>query len=204
MGNDMSSGWQGDLPKRYVHRDVSFDPDGGELQFLFLNHDRAKPLGGKTIEKIVEELPKPVRSSFLKTWLRSILDLLFMSARPETPFDLGIEGKTEPIFVIFRIVGPSNMVFHPSKAAMVHKELTGEERYGLLRHVIAGAHSEAAKPDCRIIRFACRPPNIRDYHDGFYMRVRLAQRAHPERPTDPRYLDIDIDPDIRFPGGSVV
>lgn len=198
-GPDMGSGWPNyPDPLRYVHRDLILAMDSnGELQFRFDNTDPAQPLGNRTIQQIVDSLP-PARSILSE-------DGTMQLAPPLSPLDIRVRPNGPPIFIILRIAGPGNMDFNPEKKALSHKGSTGHDRYGNLRHVHGpGDHRVDPAPDCKVIYFACKPGTSDPYNDGLNIRVRLRQKPHLGPPPEPRILDLEIDPDIRFPGGSEV
>ena len=189
--DDMSKEWAHGDPQRYVYRDISYKVDAfGGIQFCFRNSTLAAPLGDKTIVEIVNELPQSGGAGFIAA----------AAEPPETPLDIGVKG--DPIYIIYRIARPSNMTFHPERKALSHKKEGPRSRYGRLRHAVAGQeHTYEPKKDCKIVYFACKP-EAGDYRDGLNLRVRLQQEARPDSPDVPRVLDLEIDPDIRFPGGS--
>lgn len=193
--DDMNNSWAHDDPERYVYRDISYKVDAfGGIQFCFRNSTLAAPLGNKSIREIVDELPPLGGPAFVAG-----AGLVEAAEPPETPLDLRV--KDDPIYIIYRIAGPANMTFHPERRALSHKEEGPRSRYGRLRHVTGQGHTYDAGKDCKIVYFACKP-DTGDYRDGLNLRVRLQQEPRPDSPDVPRVLDLEIDPDIRFPGGS--
>jgi hypothetical protein len=199
---DMHHDWRaGSDPQHYVVRDIGISLDKGNgLQFGFLNDDRAKPLQ-RPIKDVVDDL--------LVTRQTEINPLAFLD-RPETPLDLSIKGGSNrpALYIIFRIVSPPNMFFQPGRKAVSHKSGATpieRDRYGHLKHVAArGRHEREAEANCRIAYFGFRPGPTEQYEDGFNLRIRLIQQPHLPPSGANRILDIEIDPDIRFPGGSLV
>lgn len=199
---DMREDWvHPALPLRFAFREIDFRIDSkGHLQFGFRNSDRAEPLNGRTIEEIVDTfrstLAPPDGSPLLNPFVSTT----------QTPLDLQVGSDPvngDPIYIIYRFFKPRNITFSPTRKAMSHKNGDAVDRYGLLRHVgAAGPGTAAPAADCELIYFACVPKNV-DYQDGFNLRVQLEQEPHLGPPPTPRILDIEIDPDIRFPGGSI-
>jgi hypothetical protein len=193
---DVQEGWSHHtLPTRYVFREIDFFVDGnGHLQFCFRNADFVKPLNGLTIEQVAATFRTPPRPE------PEFLIATALEEPPQTPLDLEIWGD-EPIYVIYRLYGPRNMTFNPGQKAMSHKDGSVQNRYGLLRHLgPAGAGSVMGVENCELIYFACRPLGETHYRDRFNLRVDLEQApVNGER----RIIELEIDPDIRFPGGSV-
>lgn len=188
--DDMNNSWAHDDPERYVYRDISYKVDAfGGIQFCFRNSTLAAPMGNKTIKEIVEGLPPADGAGFVAA----------AAEPPETPLDIRVKG--DPIYIIYRIARPSNMTFHPERKALSHKQEGPRSRYGRLRHVTGQGHNYEPGTDCKIVYFACKP-DAGDYRDGLNLRVRLQQESRPDSPDVPRVLDLEIDPDIRFPGGS--
>ncbi|MBV8685325.1 MAG: hypothetical protein JOZ90_14645 [Alphaproteobacteria bacterium] len=189
--DDMREDFAYSEPQRYVYRDIAFGVDlFGGLQFGFRNADLAQPLDGRSVEEIVRDLPQPA----------PLMPAVALSSAYQSPLDLQAWG--DPIYIILRLVSPSNMTFHPERKAVSHKTLGPRDRYGLLRHVTAAGHTAEPGASCKVIHFACVPGNVDPYHDGLNLRVRLQQQPHLGPPQVERVLDLDIDPDIRFPGGS--
>lgn len=119
------------------------------------------------------------------------------------PIDLVLEG--DPVFVVFVLGKPNNIRFHPSRKGITHKNPDDRNRYGYLRHakVTGGNYEEDEGPlnDCRIIYFIADPlyPSQPTYKHDFNLNVRLLQ---PAQNGTPRFLDLVIDPDVRYPGGG--
>lgn len=197
---NVQEGWSyPTLPLRYVFREIDFYLDGnGHLQFCFRNSGLAQPLDGLTIEQVASGFRAPPRPEpeFL---LAAALD-----EPPQTPLDLQVWG--DPIYIIYRLFGPRNMTFNAGLKAVSHKNGEAQNRYGLLRHLgPAGAGSIEPVADCELIYFACVPKNVNPYRDRFNLNVVLEQAPIPAGPGGVavrRVIEIEIDPDIRFPGGS--
>jgi len=208
---DMKAGWSDDLyprPERFVFREIDFriDPNG-HLQFGFRNADKAEPLNGRTIEDVVEgyrpTLPLVSQALAGLPGANALAILDFLTSTTRTPLDLDVTGY--PIYVIYRFFKPRNITFSPFRKALSHKNGDAQDRYGLLRHVGpagSGAPSESWVDNCELVYFGC-VPKTGDYEDGFNLRVQLEQEPHLGPPPTPRLLDLEIDPDIRHPGGSI-
>lgn len=121
-----------------------------------------------------------------------------------TPIDLVLEG--DPVFVVFVLGKPNNMRFHPDNKGITHKNPDDRLHYGYLRHAkVTGGNyeeDESSLDDCRIIYFIADPlyPPQPTYKHGFNLNVRLLQP--PAQNGTPRFLDVVIDPDVRYPGGE--
>ncbi|HWT13711.1 MAG TPA: nucleotide synthetase [Allosphingosinicella sp.] len=202
ISSDVQEDWGGPWPTRFVIRTIDLVEVqvavGGQvvtqLQAFFRNHTLAQALPATGIAQAIKDAVGgslvPVASSLAES--------------PRTPLDL--EVKDEPLYIVFILGKPSNMTFNPLRKAISHKNLDDRDRYGNLRHVKATATSyeedEEGLSDCRIAYFVAYPPAppASNYKHGFNLNVRLLQP--PNLDGSPRWLDIQIDPDVRYPGGS--
>lgn len=214
--NDMNEDWNGPWPTRYIARIIDFkevpvvvgqDP---ELHACFRAELAPQPLPpGGIIDAI--------RGLFTSTpsGLNPLLTSRMTAAAEATgggylrsPLDL--EVFQEPTYIVYILGRPSNMYFRPDEKAIVHKNPQDKPHYGALRHIRASAttyeDNEKGLEDCVIVSFIAYPPQAPtvppppdfSYAHGFTLRVRLRQPADSH--GNPRVLDIDIDPDIRYPG----
>lgn len=193
---DVQWGWsQPTLPLRFVFREIDFHIDSsGHLQFAFRNSGLAERLDGRSIEAVAATYRSPAQPE------PELMVASALEEPPQTPLDLGVTGDS--IYVIYRLFGPRNITFSPSKKAVSHKNGADQGRYGLLRHLgPTGAGSIAPVADCELIYFACMP-RAGTYRDRFNLNVELEQTPIPGNPPVRRIIELEIDPDIRFPGGS--
>ena len=190
---DMRENWPDPLPTRYLVRTIDLKMVGGRLLASYRSLGPAQQIpAGQTIEDIVAALlGAPAGLPFIEVAVRD---------EPGTPLDIAVTG--EPIFIILIVGEPSNMTFHPELKAMTHKNQYDRDYYGLLRHVSAAEPNGNADAiaDCTLIYFVANPvdPDQTSYDHGFNMNVRFAQDPSPL--GNPRVLDVEIDPDIRYPG----
>jgi len=215
--NDMNDDWNEDLqgpwPTRFIVRIIDLkevpvivgqDP---QLHACFRTNSapQSLPAGGitqaiKDLFKSIPPVPNPLlvpRSSTAESAV----------AYPRSPLDLILLG--EPIYVVYVLGRPTNMYFRPEVKALTHKNVQDKPYYGALRHIKATETTyqddEFGLDDCTIISFIANPPEPPamppppefNYRHGFNLHLRLTQ---PPSGTSPRALDIDIDPDIRYPG----
>lgn len=183
-------------PTRYAVREISFAMVGGKLQVAFRSEGQAKPLPAGGIDAVVAGLlaPPPAAAMFALETVRAAAVL------PQTPLDIDLSG--EPIWLIYMLAEPSNMRFSAVLKAMTHKQIEHRPYYGGLRHVTKSVESSRPLAGCRLIYLAAAPPATASYRHGFNFNVELEQE--PGLDGNPRSLPIEIDPDIRHPGGSTV
>jgi len=188
----MLDDWTPPNPARYVVRTIDIKRVGTELIASFRDSGYVQNLGTQDIRDVVRGLVPVTLSG---------PELSAPGASPTTPLDLQL--KNYPTYVIFVLGEPSNMRFNPDKKAMSHKNRDDRNNYGRLRHVIATREDEDPLDDCRVVYFVAKPlsPPATDYKHGFNLNVRLDQGL--DQDGNARALDIEIDPDIRYPGGSV-
>lgn len=178
-------------PARYAVREIGFSMVNGRLQFAFSSHDLAQPLPAGGIEQVVAALLAPPRGVMM------LAAAAGPAAPPTTPLDLDV--KEDPIWLVYMLAEPGNMRFSATLKAMTHKDVADRPFYGELRHAAGGQRSSEPLAGCRLIYFAAAPP-AEDYRHGFNFNVELEQ--DPDRDGKPRSLPIEIDPDVRHPGGS--
>jgi hypothetical protein len=186
---EMNEDWPYALPDRYIVRTIDIQIVGGRLLASFRNTmpPQQVPVGediGDVIDALLGQQPAnalPIRGS-----------------APGTPIDLVLTG--DPVFVIYILGDPDNAKFNPELKAMTHKNKQDFDNYGRLRHV--NAAGEFAKPadDCQLIYFVASPPRPEEtpYRHRFNLNVRFAQDPTPS--GEDQVLDVEIDPDIRYPG----
>lgn len=215
--NDMNDDWnvdsQGPWPTRFIVRIIDLkevpvivgqDP---ELHACFRDNLPPQPLPAGGITQAIKDLFKPnppISNPFL---VPRSSTAEFERAYPRTPLDLELLG--EPIYVVYILGRPTNMYFRPDVKALTHKNPQDKPYYGALRHIKASAttyeEDEFGPEDCVIVSFIANPPEPPtmppppefSYRHGFNLHLRLTQ---PASGGSPRALDIDIDPDIRYPG----
>jgi hypothetical protein len=216
---DMNEDWNGPWPSRYIARVIDFkevvvgqDP---ELHACFRDNLPAQPLpaGGitqaiKDLFKPIVLLPNPLASRAAAAGAGAAAAAALADGYLRSPLDL--EVLQEPAYIIFILGRPANLYFRPGVKAITHKNGQDRPHYGALRHIRASAttyeDSEIGLDDCVIISFIAYPPQAPvmppppefRYAHGFTLHVRL--RQPPDSDNNPRVLDIDIDPDIRYPG----
>lgn len=182
-------------PTRYAVREIGFAMVNDRLQFTFAADGLAEPLPPGGIDEVVAGLLTPPPAAMTAFGLEGI------AAEPmPTPLDVDVSG--DPIWLIYMLAEPSNMRFSASLKAMTHKQIEHRRFYGGLRHVAKGVESSQPLAGCRLIYLAAAPPAVADYRHGFNFNVELEQ--DPGTDGNPRSLPIEIDPDIRHPGGSAV
>jgi hypothetical protein len=202
--------YQGTWPGRYVIRivdvkEVNVVVNGqivSELHASFRNSDLSVTIPGGGMDAVLSQLAQALGPDNFST---------IPGATVTTSYSpLSLQIKDSPAYVIFVLGAPSNIRFSPTKKALTHKNPDDRDRYGRLRHVIPSGttsfrEEEDALDDCRIAYFVANPPGPgpsltqQDYQHGFDFNVRLRQNVPNE---EPRGLEIKIDPDIRYPGGS--
>jgi len=180
------------VPTRYAIREIGFSMINGKLQFAFKSNDLAQNLPAGGIDEVVAGLlvPPPVMSA-------SVFAAFAAPPAPTTPLDLDVAKG--PIWLIYMLSEPGNMRFSAALKAMTHKEVKHRPFYGHLRHATAAGPSSRPLADCRLIYFAAAPP-AGSYRHGFNINVELDQ--DPDSNGNPRVLPMEIDPDVRHPGGS--
>ncbi|MEA3014867.1 MAG: hypothetical protein QOD42_3412 [Sphingomonadales bacterium] len=181
------------VPTRYAVREIGFTMVNGRLQFAFASHGRAQPLPRGGIDAVVAGLLTPSSAAMLAFGPGRAA-----AAAPQTPLDLDVSG--DPIWLVYMLAQPSNMRFSTALKAMTHKQREHRPYYGGLRHVAKGVESSRPLARCRLIYLAAAPPADGEYRHGFNFNVELEQ--DPGIEGNPRSLPIEIDPDIRHPGGS--
>jgi hypothetical protein len=181
------------VPTRYAVREIGFAMTDGRLQFTFADHGQAEPLPPGGIDEVVAGLLAPPPLETLEFAAGS-------AAAAPTPLDLDVSGA--PIWLIYMLAEPSNMRFSAALTAMTHKQIEHRRFYGGLRHVANGVESSQPLVGCRLIYLAAAPPPAGNYRHGFNFNVELEQ--DPGIDGNARSLPIEIDPDIRHPGGSTV
>jgi len=180
------------LPERYIVREMSFLMDSDGLQFLYKDSALAWPLPEKKIDPVIPRFTRPVSP------------MIGLSgaglATAETPLDLSITGG--PAFLIFKLDPRLNWRFSQSLPAITHKKEADSACYGGLTYVDQhGVYSDSPIAECRLVFLVTDPPEG-DYRHGFNFNVELIQKPHVGQ-YEPRILPVEIDPDIRFPGGSL-
>ena len=178
-------------PDRYIVREISFLMDSDGLQFLYKDSTPAKSLPDRKIEPVLPRFKLPVPAAIGLTGAGL--------ATAETPLDLSVTGG--PAYLIFKLDPRLNWRFSSQEPAITHKRAEHAEYYGGLFHVGDDFASFEPVPDCRLVYFVANPPEG-EYQHGFNINVELIQKPHVGE-TEPRILPIMIDPDIRFPGGSL-
>lgn len=183
---DMKEDWPYALPLRYVVREIDCTLTGAGLEFSFRNPQPAQlmPTGVDPIGQVVDLVRLPSSTTVTSRF---------------APLDVGAKGDSLMIF--FKIVGPANMRFSATKKALTHKNADDRDYYGRLRHANATTVSEQPLPDCRIAFFVVDPahPPADEYRHDFSLNVEIDQAGN----EGPRTIAFEIDPDIRYPGGSV-
>jgi hypothetical protein len=187
------------VPTRYAVREIGFAMTDGKLQFTFAEHGLAAPLPPGGIDEVVAGLLTPPPAALLEFAFGRNAAAAAPAATP-TPLDVDVSG--DPIWLIYMLAEPSNMRFSAALKAMTHKQIEHRRFYGGLRHVTNGVESSQPLVGCRLIYFAAAPPAAGNYRHGFNFNVELEQ--DPGIDGNPRSLPIEIDPDIRHPGGSSV
>jgi len=211
---DMNEDWTGTYPARYIIRIIDIKevtPPGGEpeLQACFRAHSPPAPLPAGGIVEAIQNLYKPnvlAPDALLPSGSTATANALGYF---RSPLDLELLGA--PTYVVYILGKPANMYFRAGAKAITHKEnLQDKVYYGALRHIQASATtynaSEIGFDGCRIISFiadppeppAMPPPEEWGYAHGFNLHLRFTQP--PDSDNNPRVLEIDIDPDIRYPG----
>jgi hypothetical protein len=184
------------VPTRYAIREIGFAMINGRLQFTFADHGQAEPLPPGGIDEVVAGLLTPSPAAMLEL---SAGAAAAAAAPMPTPLDVDVSGN--PIWLIYMLAEPSNMRFSATLKAMTHKRIENRAYYGGLRHVTRSVESSQPLAGCRLIYFAAAPPAVAKYRHGFNFNVELEQ--DPGTDGNPRSLPIEIDPDIRHPGGSL-
>ncbi|HEV7659957.1 MAG TPA: nucleotide synthetase [Allosphingosinicella sp.] len=185
-------------PTRYAVREISFALVNGRLQFAFASPERAKPLPPGGIDAVVDGLLSPAPAAMFALGPGRAAPAPTPTPTP-TPLDLDVSG--DPIWLIYTLAESSNMRFSAALKAMTHKQIEHRPFYGGLRHVTRGVESSQPLVGCRLIYLAAAPPAVAKYRHGFNFNVELEQ--DPGTDGAPRSLPVEIDPDIRHPGGSL-
>ena len=189
------------LPDRYVIRDIDYEVDAGSLQFFFRNPGLALPLPAGGIDEVISLLMRPQFQPSVENFLS-----LIASSGPQTPLD--IELKNKSAYIIFRLPSAGNMYFAPRVAALSHKAAGDFGYTARLMHVGPFGPESDPVDGCKLIYFMARPrlagdpPATDPYCHSLNIKTRLLQKPHFGTPL-PRVLDIVLDPDIRYPGGSI-
>jgi hypothetical protein len=185
-------------PERFVVREISFLMDSDGLQFLYKDSTQGTKIpsvGG--IRAVVPELTEKVFSAALGLKGSGL-------ATAETPLDLALEGgEAGPAYLVFKLDPRLNWRFSKTEPAITLKDDANSRFYGDLTYVDDGGKDHKEKlENCRLVFFKANPP-AGEYRHGFNFNVELIQRPHVGPDEPPRILPITIDPDIRFPGGSM-
>lgn len=181
------------VPTRVIIREISFLMDSDGLQFLYRDASPASPLPSGNIDTVIEQLaagrPLPLSDMGVSA-----------EGTDGTPLDLGVTG--EPTYIVFKLDPRLNWHFSDNDPVISHKNAADAPYYGGLRHVRPnGSYSALPVADCMIVFLVAKPPEG-EYKHGFNFHVDLIQKPHLDH-RQTRILPIIIDPDIRFPGGSV-
>jgi hypothetical protein len=179
-------------PTRYAVREISFAMVNGRLQFAFASQELAKPLPPGGIDEVIDGLLNPTPNAMFA---------LAPGQVPPAPTPLDVDVSGDPIWLIYMLAESSNMRFSAALKAMTHKQIEHRPCYGGLRHVTRGVESSEPLVGCRLIYLAAAPPAVAKYRHGFNFNVELEQ--DPGTDGTPWSLPIEIDPDIRHPGGSL-
>lgn len=181
---EMNEDWL-DPVNRYAIRDIDCTIINGELEFSFRNPAPAQPLPAGGVADVIN-------------YLRTIGPQA--PTTQYTPLEVG--AQDQPLYIFFRLLTPINMTFSATKKGATHKNKSDKKWYGELRHINALNVSEEPLPNCRIIYFAADPisPGAPNYRHDFNFNVELEQALSADGMRRP--LPLEIDPDIRYPGGS--
>lgn len=182
------------VPARYAVREIGFAMVNGKLQFAFKSDELAAPLPPGGIGAVVAALLAPPPPAAL-----ALGPGAGPAAAPTTPLDLDVAGG--PVWLIYMLAEPGNMRFSATLKAMTHKRSEDRPYYGRLRHATEAGESSQPLAGCRLIYLAAAPPAV-DYRHGFNFNVEFEQDSTIE--GIPRSLSMEIDPDIRHPGGSTI
>lgn len=182
----------GITPERVIVREITFLMDSDGLQFLYRGAVSAVRLGEGGIDEVVRGLATAPYDPF-------VAPAALNDGDGETPLDLGVTG--EPAYIVFKLDPRLNWRFSDNEAGISHKHSAETAYYGGLQHVLPdGSYAEEPVEDCRLVFLTANPPPG-EYKHGFNFHVELVQKPLLGK-TQPRFLPITIDPDIRFPGGS--
>lgn len=182
------------VPTRYAVREIGFTMVSGRLQFAFRTDELAKPLPPGGIEQVVADLLNPPPAGAM---LAAGAPTAVLAGALQTPLDLDVTDG--PIWLVYMLAEPGNMRFSATLKAMTHKQIEHRPHYGWLRHATQAEDSSQPLAGCRLIYLAAAPPEGH-YRHGFNFNVELEQ--DPSLEGVPRSLPMEIDPDVRHPGGS--